>query len=76
LNQDSTLIVVIEMSQSSSLVAGMVPGVECQPLKKLKTEEDQLLRLLFEGNPVPMWLFDPKTMKFLAGARAGRACGW
>ena len=23
---------------------------------------------------MPMWLFDPKTMKFLAGARAGRAC--
>jgi transposase len=26
---------VIEMSQSSWLVAGMVPGVERQPLKKL-----------------------------------------
>jgi len=34
LNQDSTLIVVIEMSQSSWLVAGMVPGIERQPLKK------------------------------------------
>ena len=35
LNQDVTLIAVIEMSQSSWLVAGMAPGVERQPLKKL-----------------------------------------
>jgi len=33
LNGDSTLIAVIEMSQSSWLVAGVVPGVERQPLK-------------------------------------------
>ena len=45
-NQDSTLIVVIEMSLSSWLVAGMVPGVERQPLKKLKPDEDQLLQLM------------------------------
>jgi transposase len=45
-NQDSTLIVVIEMSLSSWLVAGMVPGVERQPLKKLKPNEDQLLKLM------------------------------
>ena len=32
---DGTLIAVIEMSQSSWLVAGIVPGVERQPLKKL-----------------------------------------
>ena len=46
LNQDSTLILVIEMSQSSWLVAGMVPGIERQPLKKLKPDEDQLLKLM------------------------------
>jgi transposase len=46
LNQDNTLIVVIEMSQSSWLVAGMVPGVERQPLKKLDPGGDQLLKLL------------------------------
>ena len=32
LKQDSTLIAVIEMSLSSWLVAGIVPGVERQPL--------------------------------------------
>jgi transposase len=46
LNQDNTLIVVIEMGQSSWLVAGMVPGVERQPLKKLEPGKDQLLKLL------------------------------
>ena len=33
LEPDSTLIAVIEMSLSSWLVAGIVPGVERQPLK-------------------------------------------
>jgi len=46
LNQDSTLIVVIEMSQSSWLVTGMIPGVARQPLKKLAPDEDGLLKLL------------------------------
>ncbi len=44
--QDGTLIAVVEMSQSSWLVAGVVPGVERQPLKKLAPDEQALLRLL------------------------------
>jgi diguanylate cyclase (GGDEF)-like protein/PAS domain S-box-containing protein len=28
--------------------------------------QQKSFRLLFEGNPVPMWLFDPESMKFLA----------
>ena len=47
LNMDTTLIVVIEMSQSSWLVAGIVPGIERQPLKKMKPDEAQLLALLY-----------------------------
>jgi transposase len=47
LNMDMTLIVVIEMSQSSWLVAGIVPGVERQPLKKMKPDEASLLALLY-----------------------------
>ena len=43
LKQDSTLIAVIEMSLSSWLVAGIVPGVERQPLKKLAVDESALL---------------------------------
>jgi transposase len=46
LEPDGTLIAVIEMSQSSWLVAGLVPGVERQPLKKLKVDEGALLKLL------------------------------
>ena len=43
---DGTLIAVIEMSLSSWLVAGIVPGVERQPLKKLAVDESALLKLL------------------------------
>ena len=46
LEPDGTLIAVIEMSQSSWLVAGIVPGVERQPLKKLAVDESALLKLL------------------------------
>jgi transposase len=46
LEQDSTLIAVIEMSQSKWLVAALVPGVERQPLKKLDAQEEALLKLL------------------------------
>jgi transposase len=37
---------VIEMSQSNWLVAGIVPGVERQPLKKIAIDEHTLLKLL------------------------------
>ena len=46
LDPDGTLIAVIEMSLSSWLVAGIVPGVERQPLKKLEVDESTLLKLL------------------------------
>src|SRR6266436_2357511 len=46
LEQDSTIIAVIEMSQSSWLVAGIVPGIERHPLKKLEPSEEDLIRLL------------------------------
>ncbi len=46
LELDSTLIAVIEMSLSSWLVAGIVPGIERQPLKKLAVDESALLKLL------------------------------
>jgi transposase len=46
LEQDSTIIAVIEMSQSKWLVAGLVPGVERHPLKKLDAQEGGLLKLL------------------------------
>src|SRR5215216_1532768 len=46
LNQDGTLIAIIEMSRSSWLVAGIVPGIARHPLKKLAPDEAALLGLL------------------------------
>jgi len=44
--QDSTLIAVIEMSLTSWLIAGILPGIERHPLKKLDVDEEGLLQLL------------------------------
>jgi transposase len=46
MKQDSALIAVIEMSLSSWLVGGIVPGIERQPLKKLAVDESALPKLL------------------------------
>src|SRR5215469_7534793 len=45
--QDSTLTVVIEMSLRSWLVAGMVPGVNREPRKKIAPNPELLLQLLY-----------------------------
>jgi transposase len=46
LDVNHTLIAVVELSQKSWLVAGVIPGVERQPLKKLEPGEIGLLKLL------------------------------
>jgi transposase len=46
LDGNHTLIAVVELSLSSWLIAGVVPGVERQPLKKLKAEPAALLEIL------------------------------
>ena len=46
LEPHGTLVAVIEMSQSSWLAAGIVPGIERQPAKKLEPDPAALLRLL------------------------------
>jgi len=46
LEQDSTVIAVIEMSQSRWLVAAVIPRIERQPLKKIDPDEELLLKLL------------------------------
>src|ERR1700741_2350185 len=46
LEQDATVIAAIEIGQSSWLVAGIVPGLERNPLKKLSPDPDALLQLL------------------------------
>ena len=64
LDEDSTLIAVIEMSQPSWLVAGLVPGVERRPLKKLAVDEEALLSLLYR------WRDEAEK----AGCPIGRIC--
>src|SRR5262245_11037403 len=46
LDVNHTLIAVVEMSQKSWLIAGIIPGVERQPLKKIEADENELLKLL------------------------------
>ena len=45
-DQDSTLVAVVELSASSWLVAGLVPGLAREPLKKQGPDPVGLLRLL------------------------------
>src|SRR5207244_3923492 len=76
LYQDSTLIAVIEMSQSTWLVAGIVPGINRQPLKKLAADEATLLQLLYRGGTKR-----PRQAARSIGSRwptkpAGTASGW
>jgi transposase len=42
----TTLVAVIELSLSSWLIAGTIPGIERQPLKKIVPDEAELLRVL------------------------------
>src|ERR1700758_4080603 len=44
LEQDSTLITVIEMSEASWLVGGFVPGLAREPQKKLEPDAPTLLQ--------------------------------
>ena len=46
LDQDTTIIAVVELSQSSWLIGGIVPGIERQPHKKLEPSPERLLGLL------------------------------
>jgi len=45
-DQNTSLTVVVEMSEASWLAAGVVRGIDRQPLKKLEPDLDGLLRLL------------------------------
>ena len=46
LAKNSTIMAVVELSQSSWLVAGVLPGIERQPCKKLEPSPELLLGLL------------------------------
>ena len=46
LDHNSTIIAVVELSQSSWLVGGVLPGIERQPCKKLGPSPERLLAVL------------------------------
>jgi transposase len=75
LEQDATVIAVIEIGQSSWLVAGIVPGLERNPLKKLSPDHDALLQLLHRWRKEAVQA--GRTIKRIAVAyEAGRDGFW
>src|SRR5215217_2826340 len=75
LEQDSTIMAVIEMSQASWLVAGIVPGVERHPLKKREPSEVELLRLLMRWRAEATQNGRPIT-RIVVAFEAGRDGFW
>jgi hypothetical protein len=61
LDQNSTIIAVVELSQSSWLVAGMLPGIEREPRKKLEPSPERLLAVLQRTANKPKTLLDTKS---------------
>jgi transposase len=47
LDQNSTIIALIELSSATWLVGGIVPGINRDPLKKLVPDQEALLKLLY-----------------------------
>ena len=43
------------------------------PAKNLLKQKDAKFRLLFEDNPLPMWVFDRETLRFLEANHAAVA---
>ncbi len=73
---DETLIGVVELSKSSWLVAGIIPGVERQPLKKLAPDEDGLLKLLERWRAQAEKAGTRSPASPLPSRPAGTASGW
>src|SRR5256714_11446647 len=75
LDQDSTIIAVVELSQSSWLVAGVLPGIERQPRQKLEPSPERLLGLLHRWRDEAVRA--GRTITRIAGAfEAGRDGFW
>jgi transposase len=75
LRQDSTIVAMIEMSETKWLAAALVPGVERQPLKKCDAQEEMPLELLNR------WRCEAgqagrKIKRFVVAFEAGRDGFW
>src|SRR4051794_16797670 len=75
LDQNSTIIAVVEMSQSSWLVAGMLPGIERQPRQKLEPSPERLLALLHRWQNEAVRA-DRTSTRIVVAFEAGRDGFW
>jgi transposase len=75
LEQDSTLIAVIEISLSTWLVAGLAPGLGRDPLKKIKPDKETLLALLHRWRGEAEKAGYP-IKRIVAAYEAGREGAW
>ena len=73
--QGNTLVAVIELSLSSWLITGLLPGVARQPLKKLDPDEAGLLRLLYRWRDEAM-RNGSKVDRIVVAYEAGRDGFW
>ena len=73
--QEKTLVAVIEMGQASWLVAGIVPGLERHPAKKLEPDEAALLRVLHRWHDEAVGAGCPIT-RMVVAFEAGRDGFW
>src|SRR5713101_5198386 len=74
-DQDSTLVAVVELSKKSWLVAGLIPGVERQPKKKMEPDAEDLLRLLGRWRDEAVKVGRPIT-RIAVAYEAGRDGFW
>jgi len=75
LDQNSTIIAVVELSQSSWLVGGVVPGIERQPRKKMEPSPERLLAVLHRGRDGAVRIGKEIT-RITAAFEAGRDGFW
>ena len=76
LDQPKTLIAVVELSLSTWLVGGVVPGIDRDPLKKLATPDaEALLRLLYRWRDEAVKAGKTIT-RIVVGYEAGRDGFW
>jgi transposase len=75
LEQNSTVISVIELSSASWLVGGIVPGIARDPLKKLVPDQQALLQLLYRWRDEAIKA-GCKIKRIVVGFEAGRDGFW
>jgi transposase len=71
-DQASSLVAVVELGLGSWLVAGLVPNLSRQPLKKLRPGPDALLRLLLRWGDQAATKAGGRIKRMVVAFEAGR----